>query len=148
MKNRKKHWDNKLDKMKSIFKTTLFTAIILLAPFALSAQARLTIENNSMRSMTVKVMKGYSGRGSLHEIITIGAYSSGTVYFYDGGYYFTKTKASLRGKDPVYRKGQPFNVTNDETGYSVMTLTFSIKESTTPLATGGKGITQSEFDQN
>ena len=43
-------------------------------------QTRLTIENNSMRSMTVKVMKGYSGK-ELHETVTIGAYSSGNSLF-------------------------------------------------------------------
>jgi len=119
-----------------------------LSALSLSAQARLTIKNNSGRGMTVKVMKGYSGMGALHETAAIDAYSSKTIYFTESGYYFTKTKATLKGKEPVYRKGQPFSVTNDETGYSVMTLTFSIKESTIPQATGGKQISQSEFDQN
>jgi hypothetical protein len=44
--------------------------------------------------------------------------------------------------------GQPFEVTNNTSGYSVMTLTFSIKESSVPQATGGKQISKSEFDQN
>ncbi len=134
--------------MKSIIKHTIFTAILMLVSFAVKAQARLTIENNSMRSMAVKVMKGSSGKGTLHETVTIGAYSSETVYFTNSGYYFTKTKAVLKGKDPVYRKGQPFKVTNDESGYSVMTLTFSITESAVPQATGGKSISKTEFDQN
>ena len=134
--------------MKTILKTTIFTAILLLASFAIKAQARLIIENNSMRSMTVKVMKGYIGKGALHEIVTIGAYSSDTVYFSISGCYFTKTKAVLKGKDPIYRKGQPFEVTNNSSGYSVMTLTFTIKESTVPQASGGKAISKSEFDEN
>ena len=112
----------------------LIVAILSLIANTLSAQARLTIENNSMRSMTVKVMQGSSGKGTLHETVTIGAYGSETVYFSNSGYYFTKTKAVLQGKDPVYRK--------------VMTLTFSIKESSVPQATGGKQISKSEFDQN
>ncbi len=62
--------------------------------------------------------------------------------------YLKKTKAVLQEKDPVYRKGQPFEVTNNSSGYSVMTLTFSIKESSVPQATGGKQISKSEFDQN
>ncbi|HUN01351.1 MAG TPA: hypothetical protein PLS00_00740, partial [Niabella sp.] len=62
------------------------------------------------------------------ELVSISSYESKTIYFSQSGYYFTKTKAVLRGKDPVYQKGQPFKVTNDDTGYSVMTLTFSIKE--------------------
>jgi hypothetical protein len=134
--------------MKSILKKTLFAAVLLLTSFAASAQARLTIENNSIRSMTVKIMEGYSGKGTLHKIVTIGAYSSETVYFSNSGYYFTKTKAVLKGKDPVYLKGQPFEVTNNSSGYSVMTLTFTIKESTVPQASGGKSISKSEFDEN
>jgi hypothetical protein len=126
----------------------LIIAFLSLLANTLSAQARLTIENNSMRSMTVKVMQGSSGKGTLHETVTIAAYSNETVYFSNSGYYFTKTKAVLQGKSPVYRKGQAFEVTNDATGYSVLTLTFSIKESSVPQATGGKQISKSEFDQN
>jgi len=134
--------------MNKILKSTFTIILLSLMVFTANAQARLTIENNSMRSMTVKVMKGYSGKGTLHETVTIAAYSSATVYFSESDYYFTKTKAVLKGKDPVYRKGQPFEVTNNSSGYSVMTLTFSIKESTVPQATGGKQISKTEFDQN
>lgn len=79
----------------------LIIAFLSLIVNTLSAQASLTIENNSMRSMTVKVMQGYSGKGTLHETVTIAAYSNETVYFSNSGYYFTKTKAVLKGKDPV-----------------------------------------------
>ena len=40
----------------------LIIAFLSLVSNTLSAQARLTIENNSMRSMTVKVMQGSSGK--------------------------------------------------------------------------------------
>ncbi|MBK6820490.1 MAG: hypothetical protein IPG85_13275 [Bacteroidetes bacterium] len=104
---------------------SLFIIVILnIATITVNAQASLTIENNSMRTMSVKVMKGSSGKGTLHDKVTIGAYGRKTIYFSTSGYYFTKTKAVLAGKDPVYRKGNPFSVTNDDTGYSVMTLTF------------------------
>ena len=126
----------------------LIIAFLSLVSNTLSAQARLTIENNSMRSMTVKVMQGFSGNGTLHETVSIAANSNQTVYFSNSGYYFTKTKAVLQGKTPVYRKGQAFEVTNNSSGYSVLTLTFSIKESSVPQATGGKQISKSEFDQN
>jgi hypothetical protein len=129
-------------------KQILIISFVMLLTSIVSAQASLTIENNSKRSMTVKVMQGYSGKGTLHETVTIAAYSNETVYFSNSGYYFTKTKAVLQGKSPVYRKGQAFEVTNDATGYSVLTLTFSIKESSVPQATGGKQISKSEFDQN
>lgn len=134
--------------MNKAIKTTLVVAILMVTSFAVNAQARLTIENNSQRSMTVKVMKGYSGKGKLHETALISANGSETIYFTESGYYFTKTKAVLKGKDPVYQKGQPFQVTNNSSGYSVLTLTFTIRETTVPQVLGGKQISKSEFDQN
>lgn len=134
--------------MKIYLKSFLATSILLIISFVTSAQARLTIENNSMRYMTVKVMKGYNGKGSLFQTVSIDANSSETIYFSNGGYYFTKTKAVIRGKDPLYRRGQPFEVTNNSTGYSVLTLTYSIKESAIPQASGGKSISKAEFDEN
>lgn len=134
--------------MKLTIKSLVSIAFMMLLSTLAAAQARLTIENNSSRQMTVKVMQGYGGKGVLHETVTIGAYGSNTVYFSQSGYYFTKTKAVLTGRDPIYRKGNPFEVTNDDTGYSVLTLTFSIKESAIPQATGGKSISKQEFDQN
>lgn len=130
-------------------KCKFLLVFLLLFLFAVttSAQARLTVQNNSGRLMTVKVMKG-SNTGVLHDILTVEPWSSNTVYFSTSGTYFTKTKATVSGRDPVYRKGGLFQVTNDKTGYSVMTLSFSIKESSVPQVTGGKLISKSEFDQN
>ena len=133
--------------MKATFKNTLYTAFLLLVSFAGNAQARLTIENNSMRQMTVKVMKGSSGKGTLHESVNISAYGSETIYFTETGYYFTKSKAILNGKDPVYKKGKSFKVINGSEGYSVLRLTFTIKESAVPASTG-QTISKSEFEQN
>ena len=133
--------------MKALFKTTLCSAFLLLVSFAGNAQARLTIENNSMRQMTVKVMKGSSGKGTLHESVNISAYGSETIYFTETGYYFTKSKAILNGKDPVYKKGKSFKVINGSDGYSVLRLTFTIKESAVPASTG-QTISKNEFDQN
>ncbi len=132
--------------MKTIFCTLLlaFTSLVSSA----QEQASLTVENHSQRYMTIKVMRTENGVSSLHETITISAHSSSTVYFAESGYYFTKTKAVLNRKDPVYQKGKPFLVTNDETGYSTMTLTFSIKESNVPQVSGGKQISKAEFDKN
>lgn len=134
--------------MNTILKTIYAIIFLSLMAVKANAQANLTIENNSMRTMTVKVMQGYKGKGTLHKTVTIGAYGRETVYFTESGYYFTKTKAVLKGKNPVFRKGQPFEVTNNSEGYSVLTLTFSITESTYPQATGGKEISKTEFDQN
>ncbi len=118
------------------------------APMDIWAQARLTIENNSGRNMTVKIMAGMGEGGSLHETVSISPYGESTVYFSQTGYYYTKTKAVINGKDPVYQKGQPFRVVNDDTGYSVMTITFTIKESAVPQVSGGKQISKQEFDRN
>jgi len=135
--------------MKTFIKSTFITVLFLTISFAtLAQQASLTIENRSIRSMTVKVMSGYSGKGSIHSTVTISPNSKETVYFSETGYYFTKTKAVLNGRNPVYQKGKAFKVVNDDTGYSVMTLTFSIKESAVPQVTGGQQISKSEFDQN
>lgn len=138
----------KIITMKAILKASYLFALFLIFTLSVNAQAKLTVENNSMRTMTVKVMKGSNENGSLHKTISISSFSSETIYFSNNGYYFTKTKAVLNGKDPVYQKGQPFHVTNDDTGYSVMTMTFSIKESAVPQVTGGKQISKQEFDQN
>lgn len=134
--------------MKQIYVAGLILLISLTYSFTVQAQAKLTIENNSMRTMTVKVMRGSNGKGTLHKTITIGKYGTGTVYFSETGYYFTKTKAVISGRDPVFQKGKPFKVVNDDTGYSVMTLTFSITESSVPQVTGGQHISRQEYEQN
>ena len=133
--------------MKSILKSFFLSAFLALVSFAATAQARLTIENNSMRQMTVKVMKGSAGKGTLHESVNITAYGSETIYFTETGYYFTKSKAILNGKDPVYKRGKSFKVINGSDGYSVLRLTFTIQESSVPASTG-QTISKTEFDQN
>ena len=134
--------------MKSILKTTIFTAILWLTTFTVSGQANLTIVNNSMRSMTVKVMQEYGASVFLYKTVTIGANSRNTIYFDESGNYFTKTKAVITGRDPVYRKGELFEVINNSSGYSEMTLTFTIVESAISQASGGKPISESEFNRN
>lgn len=128
-------------------KTAIHLFLFIVLAFQLNAQATLTIENDSRRSMTVKVMEGY-GRGSLHEQVTIPSYGSRVIRFYSTGHYFTKTKAVLKDRKTIYQKGEPFRVVNDDTGYSVMTLTYSIIETEVPTVTGGKEISKAEFDQD
>lgn len=132
--------------MNKKFKVLFFLILSCFVSFELQAQAKLTIENNSQRTMTVKVMKGVR-KGVLHKKVIIQSYGRETIYFSQSGYYFTKTKAVLNGKEPVYEKGKGFQVTNDATGYSVMTLTFSIKETAVPQVNGER-ISKSEFDQD
>mgnify|MGYP001616774951 CR=1 FL=1 len=120
--------------------------VCLLMAFVTNGQARLKIINNSTRHITIKVMKG-SGKGTLHEMVEVSAYNSYTVYFSASGTYFTKSKAVLAKKVPIYKKGKTFRVTNDESGYSILTLTYTIKESAIPESTG-QTISKSEFDEN
>lgn len=89
-------------------RTKLIFVFLILIVNTLRTQASLTIESNSMRSMTIKVMKEYNGKGTLHEAMTISAYTNNTVYFFNSDYYFTKTRKVLRGKEPIYRYGQTF----------------------------------------
>jgi hypothetical protein len=85
---------------------------------------------------------------SLFEVIEISPYKSHTVYFQESGTYFAKTKATIKGKDPICKKSQNFKVVNDETGYSILTLTYTIKESKTPVSSGGQTISNKEFEKD
>jgi hypothetical protein len=128
--------------------TKLILCFLLLSfTINVKSQANLTIENNSQRVMTVKIMKGmYSPE--LYKTVTISAHRSVKINFNETDYYFTKSKAILEGKDPVYMKGDPFEVINDYRGYSELTITYSITESTIPMSSGGKKISKAEFDKN
>ena len=125
----------------------LILFLFTISTFSLFSQAKLEIKNNSGRYITVKIMKGY-GSGSLYKTVNVSAYDTRVVYFSYTDDYYTKTKASLLGKDPVYEKGEPFRVVNDDTGYSVITLEFSITESNIANVIGGKRISKAEFDQD
>ena len=111
-------------------------------------QASLKINNQSSRQMTVKIMRTYSDFADLHNTVYIPPFSSKSMYFNETGYYFAKTKATLSGKSPIYRKGDPFKVYNGSDGYSVLELTYSIIESSTPEVTGGKEITKTDFESD
>ncbi|GMU97194.1 hypothetical protein [Ignavibacterium album] len=87
-------------------------------------------------------------KGMLHEKVVIAPFGRTTVYFARTGNYFTKTKAVLPKRETIYQKGEPFKVINDDTGYSEITLTFTIKESSVPQVLGGKRISQSEFEKD
>lgn len=69
MKNQPILYDNSKNRksMNTAIKIILVLATVILASFAVNAQAELTIQNNSQRTMTVKVMKGYGEDGSLHK---------------------------------------------------------------------------------
>jgi hypothetical protein len=127
--------------------TFLFCFLLTFFTSKIFAQATLEISNQSGRNMLVKVMEFDGGDGSLYEQVSVAPYSSRIVQFYTSGTYFTKTKATLSGKEPVYEKGKAFQVVNNSRGHSVLKLTFSIKESSIPV-TSGKRISKGEFDKN
>ena len=121
--------------------------IVLLFSFKSFSQATLEIKNNSRRLMILKVMEVDEGDGTLFKEVSIPAYANKTILFFSSGTYFTKTKAMLKGKEPVYEKGKIFQVINDSRGHSIMTITFSIRESSIPV-TSGKKISKAEFEKN
>jgi hypothetical protein len=126
----------------------LLTAFLFFTAIAVSAQANLTIVNNSARSMTIKIMKKNETKSSLHKQVNISAHNQSKIYFSANGNYCTKSKATLKGKDPICKKGNPFKVTNDSTGYSELVLTYTITESQIPSYSGGTTISESEFDKD
>jgi hypothetical protein len=54
--------------------------------------------------MILKIMEVDGGDGTLYEEVTVFVYGNRIVNFYNSVRYFTKTKAMLVGKDPVYDK--------------------------------------------
>lgn len=133
---------------KQLIGLCVLAGMVLMINAKIMAQARLKINNNSQREMTVKVMRDLYYSDELHEIVEIGPYESKTIFFSTTEDYYTKTKAVSPGRNPVYRKGSPFNVYNGSDGYSVLELTFTIIESNTPEITGGKQISKEEFEKN
>lgn len=101
---------------------------------------------NAIEQASLEFVNNY--KASLYKSLIIKPYGIGKAYFNESGKYFAKTKATMRSKDPIFQKESPFDVVNDEIGYSILTLTFSINESSIPQVIGGKGITQSEFEKN
>lgn len=134
--------------MQQIIQVAFFSLFLLILNASGISQARIEIHNNSIRDMTVKVMKTNSSNGDLYEIVYISPNAMKTVFFNETGHYFTKTKASLAGKKPVCRKGENFKVYNGTDGYSILTLTYTVEESAIHLSSGGSSISESEFDQN
>lgn len=98
--------------------------------------------------MEIKIMRnGLNGQGSLHSRMTINSHSNSVKYFSTTGYFFLKVKASKYGRPTVYTQGDPFRVYVGDDGYDVLTISYSIEESTlNPLS--GETISQSEFEKD
>ena len=122
----------------------LVLALLILAIPAFAESARLTINNNSERDLTVKVMKN---SGGLYTTLYIGPKQSRTCYIQQQGYYYTKVKAERNRFDTIYSKDDAFYVTNNSTGYSVLELTYWIEESQYPQSSGTR-ISKSQFESD
>lgn len=118
--------------------------------FAGEHPAELYLENNSQRDLTVKVMKVAGEKKALKygPIIKITPMEKhGPVLFYETGDYYLKTRSDYPGRSPIFGKGSPFSVTVGPREYSVLTIKYSVTESTIdPLS--GVSISKSDFDRN
>jgi len=97
----------------SLLRTALFFFLLLSAysAYAYLHPAELRIKNTSQRHLTVKIMKQTSGnRGNKYTTVNISKQSNKTININKTGNYYLKTKAAISGKDPVYKKGDPFKV--------------------------------------
>lgn len=128
-------------------KKALYISLLLCTlPFVKSqAQARLTVSNWSDRTLYIKVMKQ---GGGYHGSMTVEPYGNTSTTFSETGDYYLKTKAIWQGRNPIYKKGEAFNVYNGSAGYSILTLTIEIQESSSYNPTDGATISKSEFDRN
>lgn len=116
---------------------------------ALAQQAELHIDNNSGRTLTVKIMNDHFGANDhKYSTLSIEPYGSAVEYFAQTGNYYLKTQATKKGTTPIYKKGDPFNVYVGRDGYSVLTITYSITESNVADPLGGKQISKAEFDKD
>ncbi|OWY25787.1 hypothetical protein BVG80_01500 [Sphingobacteriales bacterium TSM_CSM] len=117
---------------------------------ALFAQAELHIHNNSGRTLTVKIMQlqgRFSAEDNLYSVLSVGPYQRAVEYFSQTGYFYLKTKAAKPGTEPLYSKGDAFEVYVGSDGYSVLTITYDVAESAiNPL--DGKQISRAEFEKN
>ncbi|HLT73030.1 MAG TPA: hypothetical protein VKZ75_10280 [Cyclobacteriaceae bacterium] len=130
-------------------KKTLFLPVFVFLFHLVGAQrAELHIDNNSMRTLEIKIMKGHPDRSTgLYTKFTINPYGRTTKYFSSTGDYFMKVKAMRPERKPAYSKGDPFRVYVGADGYSVMTITYSIQETTTSVnPLNGETISEAEYE--
>jgi hypothetical protein len=130
--------------MKQILLLAAISTLFITAGHSQSAE--LHIKNNSQRTMSIKVM---SSEGHKFSSATVYPWSEEVFYFRSTGSYYLKTKATIQGKEPMYSKGKPFRVYVGSDSYSVLTITYTIKEvpnSEDPLS--GKKISKEEFERD
>ena len=126
----------------------LFLFLLTLVSNAICQDAELHIHNESDRTMDVKIMRSLAdGRSSLFGKMYINPRSNSTKYFSSTGYYYLKVKAIRLNRPDVFSKGDPFRIYVGSDGYDVLTISYSIEESTLdPMS--GETISQAEFEKD
>lgn len=133
--------------MKKILFITLPLLLFTLA--TIGQRAELHLVNNSARNLAIKIMqKNGLAADTLYSNLSILPNGRATEYFSKTGYYYLKIEASLKDKESVYTKGNPFQAYIGTDGYSVLTITYSITESNAPNVLDGRRISKSEFERN
>lgn len=113
--------------------------------YSQSQYATLTILNRSDYALTIKIMH-YGGRG-LYRTVYISPRSSSSVSFSASGNFYYKAKAEKGGflGETLYRKGSPFSIQCDASGYTEASLEFFVSSGG---GASGQGISKSEFEKN
>ncbi len=124
----------------------IYLLLFFIASISFAQSAELRVHNKSGRNMTVKIMNKYTHR--LYKTLNLLPYEQSTAYFAQTGQYYCKTEALMYGRNPVYEKGNAFEVYVGSDGYSVLTITFSVSEGSSANVLEGNKISKSEFDKN
>lgn len=126
----------------------LLSFILMLTASFVQAQATLEIYNKSQRSMEIKVMEQGYQTSEVFRTVSLSAGETRIIKFYSTGNFYLKTKAELRGKDPICEKGKPFKVYVGYDGYSVLKITYTIVESANFNPLDGKRISLTEYEKD
>lgn len=123
----------------------LFLIVLPASSYAQLHPAELKIENKSERKMEIKVIE--LNKNNKLTQVTISARNNVTIPIHETGKYYLKVKAIYPNREPIYSKGNPFEVYVGYDGYSVLTISYSVNESSLdPLS--GKTISKEEFEKD
>lgn len=138
--------------MKSTFSCTKFLGLALFLAsvsgglYAQYHPAEVRIVNQSQRTMQIKVMRNTSEGAVKYTDVFIPANDEVGIAIYQTGNYYLKAKAEYTGRQPVYSMGDPFECYVGAGGYSVLTFTYTIDE--TSATAEGKTISRNEFERD
>lgn len=137
-----------------MFKTIRLVALISLIcvvslVYAQPHPAELRIDNKTTRNMEIKVMKEIGNKAVKVSDDSVSAGTKKTIFISDTGDYYLKVKAVYPGREPAYSKGNPFKCYVGSDRYSVLTVSYSMKESESQLdPLSGNKINKSDFEKD